>query len=256
MDGAFKDAQNIFDSGEFGETFFGRARILEEKGLVVRYSPFEKDILSDLTFSLELLEHAAGMYADALRNAENEIVGSADINSRLLRTTGIIAAVCPEIAENIEGPEIKKYLDKGLQYALKELDSRLKAGETEGFNLANAYHTRAVVLTGMVGAKEYYPNTDALYELAKKDISKAKALLPDSMVSSLLDFKQAWLEFRHNPKNTPKIEKYLNEALFAQKDESKKWDKGVKDKFKDKVFTLATHLGGNYMGRVKEMYRQ
>lgn len=260
LETAYRETEKLFVSEEFdealfAETFFGRARILEEEGLVVRYHPFENDVVSDLKFSVELLEKAANMYVNALENAENEIVGSAEINSRLLRTTGIIAAVCSEIAEKIKGIEIKKYLDMGLEYAEAELNDRLEAKETEGFNLANAYHTRAVVLTGMVGAKEYYPDTDALYELAKKDIETAKGLMPNSMVSSVLDFRLAWLNFRHSPGNKTEIEQYLNDALLAQKDAHRTWGKGVKDLFKEKMIKLAAHLGGEYAGRIEAMYR-
>lgn len=261
LETAYRETEKLFVSEEFDEasfveTFFGRARILEEEGLVVRYHPFEADVASDLKFSVELLEKAASMYVNALENAENEIVGSAEINSRLLRTTGIIAAVCPEIAEKIKGTEIKKYLDMGLEYAEAELNDRLEAKETEGFNLANAYHTRAVVLTGMVGAKEYYLNTDALYEMAKKDIETARNLLPpNGRDASVLDFRLAWLNFRHNPENKMEIEQYLNEALLAQKDEHRMWGKGVKDVLKEKMFNLATHLGSEYVSRVDAMYR-
>ena len=250
LETALDDTNIAFDTNRYDETFFGRGFLLEEMGLVKRFNPSEEDPISDLKAGLDYIEKSLKLYENALNNAKNEIVDTSVISDRLFRTTGITSTITSDLSKIIDGEEREKYLDLSVEYAQKEVDSRLEAGETDGRNLANAYHALGSVKTELL---DMHPE---LYKSAKQDIYKAKELATTGLVQSVLNFRLAWLEFKCNPENVSMIEEYVDRIIKDQEDVSKIWGPTVKAKLKEDMYTLGEHLGGDYTSRIDEIFLQ
>lgn len=249
---ALKETEEAFKTGKFDETFFGCARLLEEMGLVIRYSPLETDSISDLDECVKILKTSVVLYGNAFENAEKEIIDKDFIYDHLCRTTGIISTVASELAEKTMGGERKSYLEMSVDYAEKELNSRIDNGESDGFGLLNAYHTLAAAQTEMIDEHS------TLYDEAVSNLNEAKKLaenLVSGMTSSVLDFRFAWLEYKSFPENNDVMRNYLDCVISKQKDENSKWNKAVRDALEDKMFVLAKHLGSEYVDKISSMYR-
>jgi len=243
-----EDTNIAFDTDRYDETFFGRGFLFEEAGLIKRFNLSKDNPVSDLKEGLDYIENSLELYEKALDNAENEIVDYSVIYSKLLRTTGIASTITSDLSKVIDDEEREKYLDLSVEYAQKEVDSRLEAGETDGRNLANAYHTLGAAKTELVDMQP------ELYESAKQDILNAKMLVTTGLVQSVLDFRLAWLEYKYNPENVSVIEEYVDKVINDQEDVSRIWGPTVKAKLKEEMYTLGECLGGDYTNRIDGMF--
>ncbi|MCK5063265.1 MAG: hypothetical protein KAR23_05005 [Candidatus Aenigmarchaeota archaeon] len=250
LENTLDDTNIAFDTNRYDETFFGRGFLLEEAGLVKRFNLSKDNPVSDLKEGLDYIEKSLELYEKASVNAENEIVDASVIYDKLFRTTGIASTISSDLSKITDGEEREKYLDLSVEYAQKEVDSRLEIGETEGRNLANAYHTLGSAKTELVDMQP------ELYESAKQDIYTAKKLVTSGLVQSVLNFRLAWLEYKYNPENVSVIEEYVDKVISDQEEVSKTWGPTVKAKLKEDMYTLGEHLGGDYTSRIDGMFLQ
>ena len=250
LENTLDDTNIAFETNIYDETFFGRGFLLEEMGLVKRFNILEDHPISDLNSGLNDIKKSLELYEKALDNAENEIVDASVIYDKLFRTTGIASTIASDLSKITDDEEREKYLELSVEYAQKEVDSRLEIGEIDGRNLANAYHTLGSAKTELV---EMQPE---LYETAKQDIYKAKELATTNLVLSVLDFRLAWLEFKYNPENVSVIEEYVDRIIKDQEDASKSWNPTVKAKLEKEMYTLGECLGGDYTSRIETMFVQ
>ena len=257
LENTLKTTENEFKSDKFTksdfETFFGRARILEEMALVIRYKPLND---ADLKGGIKIAKKSLDLYKKALDNFEYEIFNEEVIEDRLLRTTGIVSTLFLDLAQKCKGKEKEDYQKQSIIYADKELESRLDNGEKAGFNLMNAYHTSGAARAELVGKDRL------MYKKAKDNLELAKDLAKKEkmqMELSVLTFELAWLEYRKNPKREKgehyeKIGHYFHKVLDQQKTPAK-WNPAVKDKLKERMFTLGNYLGKGSLIMLKKMYK-
>ncbi len=231
------------------DSYAGRARLLEEEALVRRYTP-HAEIVPDLTEAFSQLEEAVSLYQQAVGNAPVEVLSPEKLESRLWRTYGIASAVATELARR-EPDKKAEYLLTASSYAQQELDARLRAGETEGFSLLNAYHTLGVAQS------ELAVGDQKKYESAKANLQQARQLAVQAGIGitiSTLTFREAWLEYRKNKDDLPAISTLLQPVLDFQKMPTHRWDGGTKNALRPQMMELAAHLGGEHQKGIELLY--
>lgn len=247
LEKTLKETDDAF-SGREHKTFFGRARLFEEMALVIRYAPDEKEFVSDMEIALQYIGGSMRLYAQAIDN-QDEIVSPESIRNRLHRVTGIAAILNMVMAERTDGEKRNGYLTDAMKFAQSELDLRLKAGEGSGFDLANSYHTVAVV-------QSEYARDHIMYEKAKQNLLKAMELdkRPESLSVLLLRF--AWLEYRSGRDSRTVIQNYFESVLDDQNDPKAKWSEADLAGSRGKFFELGKYLGGTYIEKVEALFRK
>ena len=238
--------------GSRRETKAGRARLLEEIGLVRRYSPDQGDLSGDLKTALNNLEDAVRLYASAISQPEAEIISLDKLQSRKLRCIGVASTIATEISRVVPEAKITPYLEMAVSYAQDELSGRLQAGEQSGFNLANAYHTLGVAQSELAGEKKDY------YDSAKENFSLARQLSQeagDPMTVSVLSFREAWLEYKKDYSGTESIRPHLALVLEYQKDEKTYWNSAVRKAIQPQMQLLAAAVGGAEQAEIEGWYK-
>ena len=224
------------------ETYCGRARLLEEIGLVIRYNDQGTE---DLKQGLGYIEDSISFYEKALENKDNEATHHFGIKDRFYRTTGIAATLALKLGDRA----------KALQYAQKEVDERKKNGETKGFGLMNAYHTLGVVQT------EWVRTDKTVYAAAKENLQRAGVLAGEleghKVVPSVLEFRFAWLDYVTNPEeNARNIRGHMRSVLGAQDDDETAWPLNIRAALKDQMFELGKFAGPGYLAKIEQMYAE
>lgn len=240
----------LHESSEENTTFFGKGRVWEEKGVILKYNPrpgvYQK---ADLETSAQCLEEAIRMYEHALENLHPEIVTTTVIKDRKLRTLGLIAVTATELArQSLDEKDRKNYVQKAVLYALQEVREREALGETNSLNLANAYHTLGVAQTE---SGEFHPE---LYFQAQENLHHASSVETRPMVRSVLNFRLAWLQYRSSPAEKDAVAVLMRQVLDDQEHTASHWDAGVRNALQPQMEELATYLGGEIEVGICRMY--
>ena len=237
-----------FDSA----TFFGGARILEELALIRHYHPRAGSIVNDLKLGYQEINDAIENYTRALENNGEtfpEIVDKPTIQNRLLRSMGIASAISTTLATKVESSDQEFYQRESITWAQREVDGRLKAGETAGSALGGAYHTLGVAQTELADIDV------AMYDAAKSNLLRAQELAAERpMVQSVLRLRLAWLNYRAKPEETRDETRELLDAVLQDQDTPARWDAGVHQALRDQLTILGAHLGEGYTTRITNMY--
>lgn len=237
--------EKVFDKINTNKSYFGTARVLEEKGLVICHD--KERTVETLMGGLVIIEECLSLYERALVNSKKEIVRKEVIRNRLFRTEGIASTIASGIA--LKDEKVKEtYNKRAIFYAEKELEMRLENGETKGHDLMNAYHTLGAAMAEMVSGKT------KLYYDAKKNLTNAQKLTEIPLVRSVLKLRVGWLEYKADPSNMKVIKGYVDAILADQDKNATKWTSAVKDVLKDKMFALGKHLGKDHIEKIQNMY--
>ncbi len=242
------------------KSYAGRARLLEEIGLVRRYAPDQEDVGKDLKVALSNLEEAVQLYDQAILNLTSspeadtgaEIISLKQLQNRKLRSIGVASTIAAEISRVVPTDEITGYQKKAVQYAHDELSSRLSLGEESGFNLANAYHTLGVAQSELVsGQNEFYsPAKENFHQAEELSIASG-----DPMTVSVLSFREAWLEYKRDHSDSESIRPHLALVLEYQKSEKTYWNKAVRLAIRPQMQILATAVGGAEQSDIESWYK-
>lgn len=236
------------DAAKDNTTSFGKARVLEEEALTIRYFASNSENPNDERIkAINLTRKAVLLYEAALRNS-NEIVNKDIIKNKIYRNIGIVAATASDIYVSTDDQILKDESQKlSIDYAKEELKKRKENRETKGHDLMNAYHTLGVALTT---ASE---NNDKVYKQAKSALNKARILNEDSLVDTVLDYEMAMLEFIHNKEHKENIGSYM--VSFFEKSSILTMDLGVKKILKNNVILLSSYLGGDFEKHARQLYQ-
>ncbi|MBI2130009.1 hypothetical protein HYU07_07325 [Candidatus Woesearchaeota archaeon] len=242
--GVLRLLEEVLDKINVNKSYFGTARVLEEKGLVIRHD--KERTVETLKDGLVVIEECLSFYERALTNSKNEIAKEEVIRNRLFRTLGIASTIASEIASKHK--RLKAYNKCAVSYANEELEMRLENGETKGQDLVNAYHTVGAAITEIVSGKT------KLYYDAKKNLTKAQEIAENPLVRSVLNLRFGWLEYKAGPGNMKLIKMHVDAVLADQDKNATKWTSAVKDVLKDKMFALGRRLGKDYIEKIQNMY--
>lgn len=234
-----------------GEAYAGRARLLEEIGLVRRYAPDSEDLSGDLKTALGNLEEAVRLYGSAISQPEAEIISLEKLKSRRLRCIGVASTIATEISRSVPTEEITHYLEMAVSYAQDELSGRLQAGEQGGFNLANAYHTLGVAQSELASEGNYYDLAKENFRLARQFSREAG----DAMTVSVLSFREAWLEYKRDPLDSESIRPHLVSVLGDQRPEKTYWNSAVRMAIQTQMHLLAAAVGGAEQSAIDSWYK-
>lgn len=246
------------DFSENTDTYFGNARALEEKALVLRYLPRENNRLEDLELGLRKIEESMHSYQKALENPSIEIVrGSKEekiksINDRLYRSAGIASTLALEIVPLLSSKDERvTMVQRGVDYAKKEVNVRQKDGDVISQNMMNAYHTLGVALTQAIKIQiedeglSVEELRDTYYE-AERNLSLAKRLVSSPVTNTVLDYRFAALEHAYNPENTDLIRHDLDKVLRNLH----RLDAGIRAVLKEDLYDIGRCLGADYISKI------
>ncbi|MBU0472334.1 MAG: hypothetical protein KKF65_06920 [Nanoarchaeota archaeon] len=236
-------------------TFFGKARLNEELGLVLRYSPDPQNIELDLRQSLFFTERSLNLYKITLNkpskrssyNPTLEIIPKEFLQEKYFRLHGMFGIASLLLSEAVDDIAERLILKSQAEvYASKELEMRLEFGEEDGFGLVNAYHTSGIVQT----------ETDK-FEAAKENLLKAEELVKKEklpMVASVIRFNKLWLTYKQGLNNDI-LKEQLDVIVHDQHVEGSKWDKGVRDYYSQRILEVANRVNSQYGAEVYEEFK-
>jgi hypothetical protein len=242
------DSKNIRDCGPINH--FGRARLLEEAGLVWCYNTENP---ANFERAKNLLEEALCLYQLAEKRLQEdnsaEIFGFNAIKDKRLRVTGLVATCYAHLAEATGGEtkddRIKRvcYAEKAIASATAELHERtsdlLNSGQQPDAAYQNALHTAGVAHTLFAEEDRHYDIAKTLFEAAQKITNHPSA----AMVSSVIDFRLAWLEYVRDPENNgAQIEEYFGKVIDSYDTEGTSWPPAVRNLLAEKWRVLIDYI--------------
>jgi tetratricopeptide (TPR) repeat protein len=242
------------DSTYGNKTSFGTARLSEELGLYYKAIASDNQvttILGESISSEQLLENASSAlqisierYERALENPSEEIVSKEEIKDRLHRSYGILSTI---YADRFEKDNNNELAEKSIEYAEKEMDARLKNGETGGFGLMNSIHTLGAALS--LKPKENY-------EAANDAFNEAYDMAESRVVKATINFRRTWLEYLTNSEDKERISFMMAGVFKSEEGNINDWDSNVKTLMEKKMKMIGAYLGGETAQRVHEFYRE
>jgi hypothetical protein len=258
LNDALQQAEIAF-AGRDTQSYFGRARLLEELALVKRYDA--NKTINSLEEGIKICEESIMLYdkaiCNALKDEDNEMVARTDAIGRMLRVIGIKSTIAMGIYHKSSDPEKRsEYLFRAVEYADLELSLRNKNSEVyyDIPGLMNAHHTLGVARTEM--AAEMKERNGYHYMSARENLDTAQKYakeLNQQMVSSVIDFRLAWLEYKAGIRNSM-LCGLMDKVIASQQNPAAAWSKAVKDALKDKMFELGNYLGEEIRSGVEQMY--
>jgi hypothetical protein len=240
-------------------TTFGRARVMEEWALVLRYYADDSPapINSLLNAALILENEAIPLYEKALKT-DGEIVSRDEIRTkRLWRTIGVVSTLYADAAEIAKSSErleaFAELTGKAVAFANDELYARLDAGEREGDALVNAYLTVGVAQSKLVRVGE---EADELaYFSAKENLEKALTTkgyeTSRQWIDVVINLELAQLEYEHDPKNITAISGRFDLVLDNLQTSINQANPAGLEGIRDRLFDLAHYLGSEYSQRLR-----
>lgn len=236
--GKFPVITSYFSNDRHKKTFFGTARVNEEMGVTKSYRGKQENDKAALDDAVSYLTAAVGLYNDALRNKDSEIRDEAAIKNRLFRTYGLLSVAFSDIKDHINAE----------RYARLELDSRLETGESDTYNLMNAYHTLACAQTELAG------NDIKMYDAAKENLETAKTMA-EKHVKTVLELRSAWLEYVRNPSSEDRIEECLDRFFASNSHEGSGLSRTLVSYFSDNLRMIKESVSGKYQCMINHILR-
>jgi len=250
-EGSLQELDTVLKATEGNTTFFGRARVLEERSLLFRYTARQGDEqIVDLEQSLADGKNSTEQYVKARENTVTEIAPKTEIQNRLWRMYGVTAVTAAALADK-RPDKASEYLETAERLAKSELTERLTAGEASGKAISNAYHTVADVL---IQKAAFDPS---VYDNAKRHIAWASELSQNPMIKSVHEFKRMMLEYNAHPDDKAEIGSHMRRVLTTQtlrQNPKSQWDKGVKERLRERMERVAAHLSDGFPEAVAQFY--
>ncbi|MBS3102096.1 hypothetical protein J4458_01450 [Candidatus Woesearchaeota archaeon] len=282
------ELMTIFESNQLQQrgikhpSHYGFARVLEEVGIVLKYhkrilnSPHDAlaslydcfksyteipNLRSPFWYAASgVLASAGASYFSALDNLSNEIMNKKAVDSASHRVYSIESTVFWDESKFLGQNKPMHWADlrNSELFARVGLESRLRDGETSGYELMNAYQTLGVPQVDLGGRDpkkhaEAEENYNKAIALTKDEEGKIRFMLP----FSVLQARMAWFIHNARPENEVEIERLMAIVLEHQKDKGTAWPVIVKMDLRRDMLALAERaerLGATYAAGIRAMY--